>query len=192
MIQLFWFFGLHGHNVLAPILEGIYSTASLRNLEHWNLFQTVNDMPFSWTRGSFDAYAQMGGSGATLGLLIAIFIFSKRNDVKTIAKLSAPMGVFNINEPIIFGLPIVLNPLYMIPWLIVPPICVAVAYLFTTVGIIPPVFVQVPWVMPVGVYAFFATGGNILAAGVAILNLFISFLIWTPFVLLANRMENKK
>ena len=80
----------------------------------------------------------------------------------------------------------------MIPWLIVPPICVAVAYLFTSVGIIPPVFVQVPWVMPVGVYAFFATGGNILAAGVAILNLFISFLIWTPFVLLANRMENKK
>ena len=192
LIQLFWFFGLHGHNVLAPILEGIYSTASLRNLEHWNLFQTVNDMPFSWTRGSFDAYAQMGGAGATLGLLIAIFIFSKRNDVKTIAKLSAPMGVFNINEPIIFGLPIVLNTLYMIPWLIVPPICVAVAYLFTTVGIIPPVFVQVPWVMPVGVYAFFATGGNILAAGVAILNLFISFLIWTPFVLLANRMENKK
>lgn len=192
LIQLFWFFGLHGHNVLAPILEGIYSTASLRNLEHWNLFQTVNDMPFSWTRGSFDAYAQMGGAGATLGLLIAIFIFSKRNDVKTIAKLSAPMGVFNINEPIIFGLPIVLNTLYMIPWLIVPPICVAVAYLFTSVGIIPPVFVQVPWVMPVGVYAFFATGGNILAAGVAILNLFISFLIWTPFVLLANRMENKK
>lgn len=101
------------------------------------------------------------------------------------------MGVFNINEPIIFGMPIVLNPIYIIPWLIIPPICAAIAYGFTAMGIIPPVFLQVPWVMPVGFYAFFATGGNLLAAAVAILNVVISFLIWTPFVMLANRMENK-
>ena len=101
------------------------------------------------------------------------------------------MGVFNINEPIIFGMPIVLNPIYIIPWLIIPPICAAIAYGFTAFGIIPPVFLQVPWVMPVEFYSFFATGGNLLAAAVAILNVVISFLIWTPFVMLANRMENK-
>lgn len=191
LMQLFWFFGLHGSNVMAPITEGIYTPALLKNLEHWNQFQTTTDMPYLWTRGSIDAYAQIGGSGLTLGLVIAIFIFSKRSDARTVAKLSAPMGVFNINEPIIFGMPIVLNSIYIIPWLIIPPICAVIAYGFTAMGIIPPVFLQVPWVMPVGFYAFFATGGNLLAAAVAILNVVISFLIWTPFVMLANRMENK-
>lgn len=191
LIQLFWFLGLHGSNVMAPIVEGIYTPALLRNLEHWNQFKTTADMPFLWTRGSMDAFAQMGGSGVTLGLIIAIFVFSKRKESRTIAKLSAPMGIFNINEPITFGMPIVLNPIYIIPWLIIPPICAAIAYGFTAIGLIPPVFLQVPWVMPVGFYAFFATGGNLLAAGVAILNLIISFLIWTPFVFLANRVDNK-
>ncbi len=192
LVQLLWFFGLHGSNVMAPIIEGIYTPALLRNLEHWNQFGTTVDMPYLWTRGSIDAFAQMGGSGITLGLLIAIFIFSKRDDSRTVAKLSAPMGIFNINEPIIFGMPIVLNPVYLIPWLIVPPICGMIAYGFTVMGIIPPVFVQVPWVMPVGFYAFFATGGNIIAAGVAILNLVVSTAIWTPFIILANRVKDNK
>lgn len=149
-------------------------------------------MKYYWTRGSFDAYAQMGGSGVTLGLLIAIFLFSKRDDTRAVAKLSAPMGIFNINEPVVFGMPIVLNPIYIIPWLIVPPILAAIAYGLTAAGIIPPVYVQVPWIMPVGIYAFLGTGGNLLAAGVALLNLFISFLIWTPFVMLANRVQDKE
>lgn len=192
LMQLFWFFGLHGSNIMAPITEGIYTPALLRNLEHWNSFNTTQGMPYLWTRGSIDAYAQMGGSGLTIGLIIAIFIFSKRQDSRAVAKLSAPMGVFNINEPVIFGMPIVLNPIYLIPWLIVPTICAAIAYGFTALGIIPPVFLQVPWVIPVGFYAFLATGGNVLAGLVAVLNAVISFLIWTPFVLLANRMETKE
>lgn len=192
LVQLFWFFGLHGSNVMAPIIEGVYTTALLNNLEVWNQTGSTAEMKYYWTRGSFDAYAQMGGSGVTLGLLIAIFLFSKRDDTRAVAKLSAPMGIFNINEPVVFGMPIVLNPIYMIPWLIVPPILAAIAYGFTAAGIIPPVYVQVPWIMPVGIYAFLGTGGNLLAAGVAILNLFISFLIWTPFVKLANRVQDKK
>lgn len=191
LMQLFWFFGLHGSNIMAPITEGIYTPALLRNLEHWNNFNTTQGMPYLWTRGSIDAYAQMGGSGLTIGLIIAIFIFSKRQDSRAVAKLSAPMGIFNINEPVIFGMPIVLNPIYLIPWLIVPTICAAIAYGFTAMGLIPPVFLQVPWVIPVGFYAFLATGGSVLAGLVAVLNAVISFLIWTPFVLLANRMENK-
>lgn len=192
LVQLFWFFGLHGSNIMAPIIEGIYTPALLQNLEHFNKFNDTAGMPYIWTRGSIDAYAQMGGSGVTLGLIIAIFIFSRRKESRTIAKLAAPMGVFNINEPITFGMPIVLNPIYIIPWLIVPPVLSAVAYGFTAAGIIPPVFVSVPWIMPVGVYAFLATGGSIGAALVALLNLAISFVIWAPFVILANKMKDKE
>ncbi|WP_161941731.1 PTS transporter subunit EIIC, partial [Streptococcus suis] len=96
------------------------------------------DLPWLWTRGSFDAYAQMGGSGVTLALILAIFIFSKREEYKTVARLSTPMGIFNINEPITFGIPMVLNPLFVIPWLIVPPVCATIAYLATSMGLIPP------------------------------------------------------
>lgn len=190
LIQLFWFFGLHGDNILAPITEGVYTPALLANLDVWNATQSTADMEYIWTRGSINAYAMAGGSGMTLALLIAIFIFSKRDDQRAIAKLAAPMGVFEINEPVIFGVPIVLNPVYLIPWLLVAPICSVIAYLFTAAGIIPPVFIQVPWVMPVGFYAFFATGGSIAAALVSLLCLAVAVLIWAPFVMLANRMQN--
>ena len=192
LIQLFWFFGLHGANLLAPITEGVYTPALLSNLEVWNTTHSVKEMPYLWTRGSFDAFAMAGGSGCTLAFLIAIFIFSKREDQRAIAKLGAPMGIFQINEPVIFGIPIVLNPVYFIPWLLAAPICAIIAYALTAIGIIPPVFIQVPWVMPVGIYAFLATGGNFVASLVALLNLGVSILIWTPFVILANRVQEKE
>ncbi|WP_236561833.1 PTS sugar transporter subunit IIC [Streptococcus halichoeri] len=187
LVQLFWFFGLHGHNVLAPILDGIYQPALLENTSAWEATHNVSKLPWLWTRGSFDAYAQMGGSGVTIALIIAILLFSKRDDYKTVAKLSAPMGLFNINEPMTFGIPMVLNPLFVIPWLIIPPICATIAYLATQAGIIPPVYLAVPWITPPGLYAFLATGNNLMAGLVALLNVFIAFLIWTPFVISANR-----
>ncbi|MDQ8819670.1 PTS transporter subunit EIIC [Streptococcus ruminantium] len=189
LVQLFWFFGLHGHNVLAPIMDGIYGVALNENAAAYTATQSAANLPWLWTRGSFDTYAQMGGSGVTLALIIAIFIFSKREEHKMVAKLSAPMGVFNINEPIIFGVPMVLNPLFVIPWLIVPPICAAIAYLATAAGLIPPVFAPVPWITPPGLYAYLATGGNVMAALVSLFNLLIAFLIWTPFVIAANRVK---
>lgn len=189
LIQLLWFFGLHGHNVLAPIIDGVYMTALNENIMVYQSTLDIGKLPYLWTRGSFDAYCQLGGSGITLGLIIAIFFFSKRDDQKAIAKLSWPMGIFNINEPVIFGMPIVLNPVYMIPWLLVPPVCAAIAYGATAIGLVPPVFVSVPWVMPAGIYAFLATGGNFIAALLALFNLFVSFVIWTPFVVMANKMK---
>ena len=74
LIQLCWFFGLHGDNILAPVTEGIYTPALLENLRIWNETQSTADMPYIWTRGSINAYAMAGGSGMTLALLIAIFI----------------------------------------------------------------------------------------------------------------------
>ena len=189
LIQVFWFFGLHGHNVLAPIMDGVYLPALLANTEAYQAAQSSANLPYTWTRVSFDAYSQMGGSGITLALIIAILLFSKREDSRTIAKLGAPMGFFNINEPIIFGMPIVLNPLYVIPWLIIPPITAAIAFGLTAAGIIPATFVAVPWVMPPGVLAYLATGGNVLAGLVSLFNLFLAFVIWTPFVFLANRVD---
>lgn len=186
LVQLFWFFGLHGHNVLGPVLDGIYLPALLENTVAHEAGKTL---PYIWTRGSFDAYGQMGGSGVTIAFIIAVFLFSKRQEYRAVAKLSAPMGVFNINEPVTFGIPMVLNPLFVIPWLIVPPICCGIAYAATALGLIPPVYVAIPWITPPGLYAFLATGGNVLAGLVSLFNVFVAFLIWTPFVVAANKVE---
>lgn len=189
-VQVFWFFGLHGPNVLAPILDGVYLPLLQQNTDRYNLTHSANDLEFMWTRGSFDAYVWMGGSGCTIALLIAIFMFSKREDAKAVAKLSFPMGCFNINEPVIFGLPIVLNPIYFIPWILSPIVLTIVAYLVTQAGLVPPVCITVPWVVPPVIYAVLATGVNIGAGILAAVNLVIATVIWIPFVMLANKMDN--
>ena len=189
LVQLFWFFGLHGHNVLGPVMDGINLPALLENTAAYEATKDVSQLPYLWTRGSFDAYGQMGGSGVTIALIIAIFLFSKRQEYRAVAKLSAPMGIFNINEPITFGIPMVLNPLFVVPWLIVPPVCVGIAYAATAAGLIPPVYVSIPWITPPGLYAFLATGGNVMAGLVSLFNVFVAFCIWAPFVIAANKVQ---
>ena len=191
-VSIFWFFGLHGSNVLAPALDGIYKTALAENTNIYNATQSISELKYIWTRGSFDAYAWMGGAGCTIALIIAIFIFSKREETRAVAKLSAPMGLFNINEPVVFGLPIVLNPVYLIPWVLVPTVLVIIAYVATSIGLVPPVFLEVPWVMPPVLYAWFATGFSFSAALLALFNLAVGIAIWSVFVIIANRVEIKE
>lgn len=188
-IQFFWFFGLHGHNVLAPVIDGLYMPALLSNVDHMAKGGLVENLPYIWTRGSFDAYIQMGGSGITIALIVSILIFSKRRDHRTVAKLGLPMGIFNINEPMIFGMPIVLNPLYIIPFVLIPVIGVVIGYVATSVGLVPPVYVQVPWITPPVLMAYLATGGSVMAALISFINLVIAFIIWTPFVIIANNIK---
>ncbi|HIZ70450.1 MAG TPA: PTS sugar transporter subunit IIC [Candidatus Atopostipes pullistercoris] len=190
-VQLFWFFGIHGPNVLAPILEGVFGVAQLENV---NLFQTggmqaVMDEGYLWVRGSFDAYAWYGGSGGTLVLVLAILLFSKREDYLTVAKLSVGPGIFNINEPILFGMPVVLNAMMFVPFLLTPVISVGIGYFATYFGLVNPVSVQVAWVTPPFLMSFLATGADWRAPIVTLVAMVVSFAIWTPFVLAANKME---
>ena len=99
------------------------------------------------------------------------------------------MGVFNINEPVVFGLPIVLNPVYMIPWIFVPTILITIAFLASRYQLVPPVYVETPWVMPPVLYAWFATGFSFKAALLALVNLGIGVAIWSVFVILSNSVK---
>lgn len=191
-VSVFWFFGLHGPNVLAPALDGVYKIALTENTNAYNATSSAKNLPHIWTRGSFDAFIWMGGSGTTIALIIAILIFSKRAEDRAVAKLSAPMGIFNINEPVIFGLPIVLNPIYLIPWIFVPAILAIIAYTVTKAGLVPPVFLEVPWVMPPVIYAWMATGFSFSAALLALFNLAVAVVLWGIFVIVANKVEYKE
>lgn len=185
-VSLFWFFGLHGPNVLAPVLEGIYLTAQNENTNFYELNKTAKGLPNLWVKGSFDAFSWMGGSGSTFALIIAILLLSKRADSRAVAAYSLPMGIFNINEPVIFGLPIVLNPIYFIPFLLVPTVQVLLAYGATAAGLVPPVHITVPWVMPPVIYAWLATGFSFAGALMALVNIGVGIAIWGIFVVIAN------
>lgn len=188
-VQLLWFFGLHGTNVLGAVLDGTYLTALTMND---SLYQAGQPMEYLWTRGTFDAFVWMGGAGCTIAFVIAILIFSKRADSRAVAKMSAPMAVFNIDEPVVFGMPVVLNPIYFIPWLLVPCVLTIVSYLVIAAGWVPYVHVVVPWVVPPILYAFLATGGSIAAAILALVNLVIAVAIWSVFVIMANRVQTEE
>lgn len=116
-------------------------------------------------------------------------LFSKRDDYKAIGKIAIPCGIFNINEPLTFGLPIVLNPILAIPFMIAPLINSAFAYFMTTIGFCGRMVVNAPWTTPPGIMAFLASGGNIGAAVTQIVCVLISAVVYTPFVLISNRQR---
>lgn len=186
-----WVLGIHGPNTTSAIRETVFSEANLENLSWAAQHGTTWGAPYpiTWTSIN-DAFANCGGSGMTLGLLLAIFIASKRAEYRDLAKMSFIPGIFNINEPIMFGLPIVLNPIMMVPFIMVPIVNCAIGYFFVSMEIIPPVAYAVPWTTPGPLIAFLGTGGNWLALLVGFLCLGVATMIYLPFVIAANKVNN--
>lgn len=148
--------------------------------------------PFIVNKPFFDSFVNLGGTGATLGLLLAIYLVGRRNKpYMVVTNLSIAPGIFNINEPTMFGLPIVLNPIMFIPFILTPMVLVSVAYFATSTGLVPAATVMPPWVTPPiigGVLATKSISGGILAA----VNLLLSVLIYLPFVKVATIQERRK
>ena len=186
LVHVLWFFGLHGTNIMGPVLQSIYGVAMVENT---NAYQLGEAVPYKWVAGSFEAFVWPGGAGVTLMLLIAILLFSKRADYKTVGKLGIGPGLFNINEPVMFGLPIVLNPLFIIPFIVAPLVTATIAYFATTLGLVAPVVVNVIRVMPTILSGFLATGGDWRAIILTIINLAVALLIWAPFIIAANKIN---
>ncbi|SCJ89710.1 PTS system oligo-beta-mannoside-specific EIIC component [uncultured Clostridium sp.] len=185
--NLLWSFGLHGAFILSPITEPTLMAAIQENI---NALQAGEFIPNIVTKPFLDAFCFSGGGGFTIGLIIAIFIASKRADHRSIAKLGAVPGCFNINEPLVFGLPIVLNPLFMLPLMLIPAINLIIAYLATAAGLIEKTVVAVPWTTPPIVSAYLATGGDWKAAALSAGLIVLSVILYMPFVIAANRELN--
>ena len=187
--QLLWAMGIHGPNTIAAIRDTMFSEAGNANLLHYAESGTTWGAPFPITySGLATAFSEYGGSGATLGLIIAMLIFSKNKESKSIAKLSLAPGLFNINEMVIFGLPIVLNPIYIIPFIIAPLVNIMIGYTAVMIlKIMPPVTIGIPWTTPGPLMPFLGTGGNIVALFVGFICLAVSVLIYSPFVIAANK-----
>lgn len=181
--QLLWFFGLHGSNILAPIINAILLPLTTANVTAFGAGQ----IPENIINSQFlDSFVNLGGSGATLCLIIAIYLVSKNKANKIIANLSVMPGLFNINEPVLFGMPIVLNAIYIIPFILVPLVSATVAFYATKLEIVPVIGTLAPWTAPPIVGAFVSTASP-MGALVALVNVVIGIAIYIPFVIVADR-----
>lgn len=179
-IHVMWFFGLHGSNVLDAVIKRNYA-----NVDGVHIYNKTFQ----------DVFVIMGGCGAVLGLVIAILLFSRKKIMKNVAKLALPGVLFNISEMIIFGLPIIFNPIFLIPFILVPVANCLVSYGAILLGIVPKVVSQVEWTAPILLSGFQATG-SFAGSVLQLVCLILDICIYVPFIRLFefhsdNRMKKK-
>ncbi|MDU4941214.1 MAG: PTS transporter subunit EIIC [Mixta calida] len=182
--QLFWVIGIHGNQMIKPIREPLLLGAILVNM---NAFEQGKEVPNIITMPFWDVYMSIGGSGLTIGLLTAVMLATKRKEMREIAKLSFGPGLFNINEPVIFGMPIMLNPILAIPFIITPLVTGTIGYFATLTGFAGKAVVMVPWTTPPIINAWLSTAGSMGAVVTQLVCIMVSVLIYLPFVKIAAR-----
>ncbi|WP_027431145.1 EAL domain-containing protein [Lachnospira multipara] len=178
MIQsILWFLGIHGSSVMTP---GDLNFDKIKNVD--TSVMLSNQHSFT----TVEVFAVMGGCGSTLCLALAILIFGKKNTSKKLVTLSSVPLIFNVNELLLFGLPIVLNPVYFIPFILVPVISYLNASLAMALGIVPRLISNVKWTTPIFINGFMATG-SIAGSLLQLFNLFIGVAIYAPFVVYSEK-----
>ncbi|MDX8336118.1 PTS cellobiose transporter subunit IIC [Candidatus Cetobacterium colombiensis] len=187
IIHLFWFAGLHGTNIVVAIVNSI----TLSNLAaNQAALQAGEALPKIFAGGFVDSFIFMGGVGTTLGLTLAM-IRSNNAHIKSIGKLSLLPAIFNINEPIMFGTPIVMNPLLFIPFITVPIINGSIAWFATKYGLVSKIVTLVPWTTPGPLAALLATNFDISAAILSLALVLLAYFIYTPFLKLYTNSLNE-
>lgn len=183
-LHIFWFFGINGSSVVGAVFNPILQTLAIENLEY---FKSGIGTPHIINQQFQDLFATFGGGGSTLSLIIAMLLFCKSARIKQLSRLSLVPGIFNINEPIIFGLPIVMNPVMIVPFMLVPTINIVVSYIAMAAGLVPITNgIQIPWTTPLGISGFLATNwvGAVLQVALLILGVFV----YLPFI---KAMDNQ-
>lgn len=189
LMNLIWFFGIHPNTILSCYMP-VLMMVSVANTEAYTSGQELPYLLFAVLGGC----VQIGGAGNTLGLCIATF-FAKSQKYKAMRKLVVPANMFNINEPIIFGFPVMLNPLYFIPMVFSPLISGLIAIaLFNILHVSINPTISMPWVTP-GFVTTFMTGGVSFLI-IWLVSLTIHFILYLPFFLIDDKnallAENKE
>lgn len=173
LIHALWSVGIHGAVIISSMVTPIVLANMVKNANGANI-------PFAGE--FFNAYAHIGGSGATLLFTFYIAFMAKSEQLRVLGKAATVPALFNINEPIMFGVPMIYNPDLLIPFILAPMASGTVAYWATKLGFVRPLVAQQPWPTPLGIGAFIGTGGDWRAIIVAILCALAAFVIYLPFI----------
>ena len=185
IVCLLWSAGIHGSHALAGIATPIFLSNLAANTA---AFQAGTPLPHIVVDGFWIVYMSLGGTGSTLGLVLNM-LRSKTKTYTSLGKLALPSALFTINEPVIFGFPIVMNPIMMIPFILTPMILGSAAYILTKLEIIGTIVFLVPWTTPPVIGAYLATNGNIPAAIFSAVSVLASYFIYLPFFKVAEKKQ---
>jgi len=181
LYNFFWTMGIHGTRVVFGVMDSILIPAMSQNNA---AFEAGKHLPNIVTLQFYDNFVNgAGGCGATLGLIICILLIGKSKQVKSIGKLALAPAIFNISEPIIFGMPIVMNPIMMIPFILAPLAIGSITYMSMAFGLVNyPAGIAVPWTVPSFFSGFLTTNGDWRAVVLQGVNILVSVIIYWPFL----------
>lgn len=185
LIGFFWSFGIHGMSIVGSLARPLWLTLLDNNSAAVAAGQAA---PHIFPEQFFQGFVMIGGAGATLGLAILLALRAKSQYGKMLGKTTVIPAIFNINEPIMFGAPIVLNPILIIPFILAPIVNIIIAWAATNFGLVPAMYIAAPWTLPAPLFAFMATGGSWQAAILGFVLIFVSVLVYYPFF----KMYDKK
>ena len=173
LLHMLWTLGFHGSHLLEPVAQTTFANAT-------------GEAVFS--KSFFDTYVVMGGCGTTICVLLLILIFYRKDRMGNLAKISLPTVIFNLNEVLNFGIPIILNPIMFIPFLLTPVVIYTISYMSVAVGLVPQLVTEIPWSTPIIISGYVATG-SIKGAILQIVCIVIGMCIYYPFLRLHSKMQ---
>ena len=187
LVTMLWSVGINGDNAVDAIVAPIffqYLDANVAAMTHGQ------PLPYVTAYGFFTSFVNVGGTGATIALAL-IMLNSKEPGFRKVSRVSVPTQIFQINEPIFFGFPIVLNPIFMIPYILNALILTASSFLLMQWGLIHKPFVNVPWTTPPIIGHYLVSGGDWRAAVWGAISIVIAMLVYYPFAKAAERQRLK-
>ncbi len=179
-----WSFGIHGWSIVGSLARPLWLTLLEANTTAFAAGETVKHIgaePF------YQWFIMIGGAGSTIGLSILFFFCAKSKYVKTLGKTALVPAIFNINEPMIFGAPIVLNPMLIIPFILAPIVNACIAWTVTSMGWVNHVVASSPWTLPGPIGAYLACGADWRAAVLSIVLIILSVVIYYPFFVMYDK-----
>jgi PTS system cellobiose-specific IIC component len=182
-VTLLWSVGINGDNALDAIVAPIFLQYLAANV---TAMAAGQPLPFVTANGFFSTFVNVGGTGATIALAF-VLLNSREPGFRKISRLSLPTQIFQINEPIFFGIPIVLNPLFMVPYILNALLLTAGTYLLMDWHLIQRPFVNVPWTTPPIIGHYLVTGGDWRAAVWGAVSIVIAMAVYYPFAKIAER-----
>lgn len=185
LVTLLWSVGINGDNAMDAIVAPIFLQYLTANVEAMTAGQPL---PYVTAYGFFTTFVNVGGTGATIALAL-LMLNSKEPGFRKVSRLSLPTQVFQINEPIFFGFPIVLNPIFMVPYVLNALILTTGTYLLMSWHLINKPFVNVPWTTPPVIGHFLVSGGDWRAAVWGVASILIAMSVYFPFAKAAERQR---
>jgi PTS system cellobiose-specific IIC component len=184
LIHLLWMVGTHGASVAGAVLWPVWIGFLQKNAD---MVAAGGSPEFATALPLFQFLVWIGGSGATLGLVIAMFRARSRS-VSSLRNIALWPAIFNINEPLIFGMPICLNPLFLVPFVLTPILLGIISWTAVKVGLVTAPFLGVPWILPAPLGAFFCTGGDWRALVLCLINIILATFIYYPFLVRYDKL----